>query len=382
MWPRGRRSGRCPISRELGRHPDRPPPRSAPLGVRRPGQRDPALAAAARAPPLGADAEQPPLPRRAGARARSRPRRPARVGQGASHRPGGPRAADDGRSYLVANMHCTSIASDERLADAELLRAAWFATSHARPEDVVVLAGDFNVRPRDVGRRCTQLAGPEWGFSHRARDRPRSRARRAVLDGQAVGRRAASIAAVSCCQITPRSSSTSRRPSSTGDRLERRDHVRDVLVELQLEQLRAFVDVVPRDARRERRLLQLLLDRLRLEPFEAGRPDEAARMNEAGELVAREERLLERRVAREREVVRVRQHGVDHDLRIALLAQDRRAVLRMLVERRVDLVVEVVEQRRDAPELLVLAETRPRTRPSRPRRRARGAAAPRSSCSA
>ena len=48
--------------------------------------------------------------------------------------------------------------------------------------------------------------------------------------------------------------------------------------------------------------------------------------------------------------------GLDDLLRIALLAEDRRAVLRVLVERRVDLVVEVVEQRGDAPELLVLAE--------------------------
>ena len=46
---------------------------------------------------------------------------------------------------------------------------------------------------------------------------------------------------------------------------------------------------------------------------------------------------------------------VDDLLRIALLAEKRRAVLRVLVERRVDLVVEVVQERRDPPELLVLA---------------------------
>jgi endonuclease/exonuclease/phosphatase family metal-dependent hydrolase len=72
--------------------------------------------------------------------------------------------AGDGRSYLVANMHCTGHPSGGRVADAELLRAAWFATSHARPEDVVVLAGDFNVRP-ETSRTLEQLAGPEWGFS-------------------------------------------------------------------------------------------------------------------------------------------------------------------------------------------------------------------------
>jgi endonuclease/exonuclease/phosphatase family metal-dependent hydrolase len=69
-----------------------------------------------------------------------------------------------GTTYLLANMHCTSYPPDERLPDAELLRAAWFASSVARPEDVVVLAGDFNVR---AGRSRTlrDLTGPEWGFS-------------------------------------------------------------------------------------------------------------------------------------------------------------------------------------------------------------------------
>jgi endonuclease/exonuclease/phosphatase family metal-dependent hydrolase len=72
-----------------------------------------------------------------------------------------------GRSFLVANMHCTSFPADERLADAELLRAAWFAVSMAAPEDVVVLAGDFNVR---VGRSRTlrDLTSAEWGFSEPA----------------------------------------------------------------------------------------------------------------------------------------------------------------------------------------------------------------------
>src|SRR6478752_4578692 len=41
--------------------------------------------------------------------------------------------APEGRTYLVTNMHCTSFAADERLADAEVLRAAWFAVSTAAP---------------------------------------------------------------------------------------------------------------------------------------------------------------------------------------------------------------------------------------------------------
>ena len=43
------------------------------------------------------------------------------------------------------------------LPDAELLRAAWFASSLAQPEDVVVLAGDFNV----TGRALADAARPD-----------------------------------------------------------------------------------------------------------------------------------------------------------------------------------------------------------------------------
>jgi endonuclease/exonuclease/phosphatase family metal-dependent hydrolase len=73
-------------------------------------------------------------------------------------------AAPNGRTLLVANMHCTSYPADERLADAEVLRAAWFAVSTAAPEDVVVLAGDFNVRAAR-SRTLRDLTRPEWGFS-------------------------------------------------------------------------------------------------------------------------------------------------------------------------------------------------------------------------
>jgi hypothetical protein len=85
-----------------------------------------------------------------------------------------------------------------------------------------------------------------------------------------------------------------------------------VLVQLDADQLGARVDLVAVHAGRERRLLQLLLDRLGLEAVEPGRPHEAARVHEAGELVAREERPLERRVARHREVLGVREDRLDH----------------------------------------------------------------------
>src|ERR1051325_10941944 len=50
-----------------------------------------------------------------------------------------------GRSVSVANTHVSSV-RDLRCKDAELLRAAAFADSFAEPDDVLVLAGDLNVR--------------------------------------------------------------------------------------------------------------------------------------------------------------------------------------------------------------------------------------------
>jgi endonuclease/exonuclease/phosphatase family metal-dependent hydrolase len=79
--------------------------------------------------------------------------------------------ATDGHTYLVANTHCTSYPPDQRIADAELLRAADFAVSTAEPGDVVVLAGDFNVtflRSRTLreltAHRGFSAAGP--GIDH------------------------------------------------------------------------------------------------------------------------------------------------------------------------------------------------------------------------
>jgi len=71
-------------------------------------------------------------------------------------------AADDGRTFLVANMHCTSN-DDTRLPDAELMRAAWFATAEAKPSDIVILAGDFNVTAASPA--LERLTSAEWGFS-------------------------------------------------------------------------------------------------------------------------------------------------------------------------------------------------------------------------
>ena len=70
----------------------------------------------------------------------------------------------DRRTLLVANLHCTSYRPDKRIADAELIRAAWFAVSEAQPSDIVVLAGDFNVTALQSPALET-LQHDDWGFS-------------------------------------------------------------------------------------------------------------------------------------------------------------------------------------------------------------------------
>ena len=73
-------------------------------------------------------------------------------------------AAGDGSTFVVGNLHATSYDADQRLADAELLRAAWFVDAVAVPGEPVVLCGDFNVTVAR-SRTLADLAGPEWGFS-------------------------------------------------------------------------------------------------------------------------------------------------------------------------------------------------------------------------
>jgi endonuclease/exonuclease/phosphatase family metal-dependent hydrolase len=70
----------------------------------------------------------------------------------------------DGTTVLVGNLHATSYPADQRLADAELLRAAWFVDGLAARDEPVLLCGDFNV-PFRRSRTLRDLAGPEWGFS-------------------------------------------------------------------------------------------------------------------------------------------------------------------------------------------------------------------------
>src|SRR5436190_13823172 len=105
----------------------------------------------------------------------------------------------------------------------------------------------------------------------------------------------------------------------------------------------------------ERGLLQLLAHRLRLEPVDAGRPHEPARVDKARQLVTCEQRLLQKRVSRQSQMLGVGENAIDDIFRVSLLAKNRSTVLRMLVERGMDLVVEVVQQCDAAPALFVLA---------------------------
>ena len=69
---------------------------------------------------------------------------------------------EDSRTFLIANTHCTS-SPDARIPEAEVERAARFALERAAADDVVVLAGDFNV----VGDApaLQRLTDADWGFS-------------------------------------------------------------------------------------------------------------------------------------------------------------------------------------------------------------------------
>jgi endonuclease/exonuclease/phosphatase family metal-dependent hydrolase len=49
------------------------------------------------------------------------------------------------RRFLVGNLHATSVANDLRLADAEIRRAITFVDRGAELEEVLIVAGDFNI---------------------------------------------------------------------------------------------------------------------------------------------------------------------------------------------------------------------------------------------
>ena len=74
------------------------------------------------------------------------------------------RLRDGERTLVFANLHATSYPPDERLADAELLRAAVYADGIALPDEPLVLCGDLNVT-FERSRTLLDLSSPDWGFS-------------------------------------------------------------------------------------------------------------------------------------------------------------------------------------------------------------------------
>ena len=55
-------------------------------------------------------------------------------------------ALPEAGTALVANLHATSYAADERLADAEVRRAVAFVEALAAPDEPILFCGDLNVR--------------------------------------------------------------------------------------------------------------------------------------------------------------------------------------------------------------------------------------------
>ena len=97
----------------------------------------------------------------------------------------------DGRHAWIGNLHATSYPPDQRLPDAELLRAATFVDGLAAPDELVVLAGDFNVAFLR-SRTLHDLTGAEWGFSNAGPGIDHVLVRGAALDaGAPLARRAA-----------------------------------------------------------------------------------------------------------------------------------------------------------------------------------------------
>src|ERR1044072_3619732 len=107
--------------------------------------------------------------------------------------------------------------------------------------------------------------------------------------------------AVRILRPRPKVSALPGQPELAGPCLHRRDHEGDVLVEVDAQLLGALAHLVAVYARRERGLLELLLDRLRGHALDPGRPDQGARADEAGQLVDRVKGLGHVRLARHAE---------------------------------------------------------------------------------
>jgi endonuclease/exonuclease/phosphatase family metal-dependent hydrolase len=73
------------------------------------------------------------------------------------------RVAHGPETLVIANVHVTG-STDKRIPDAELMRAAVFVDGMARPDEPIVLAGDFNLTLRN-STTLPALLESEWGFT-------------------------------------------------------------------------------------------------------------------------------------------------------------------------------------------------------------------------
>ena len=133
----------------------------------------------------------------------------------------------------------------------------------------------------------------------------------------------------------------------------------DVIVERDAEFFSALDDVFATDASGEGFVFHAFFYRADFEIEDAfGRTDVGAGGEKAGKLVAREQRVLQRSLARNAGIFRVGKNGADELFAVAVLAEDFGAFGGMLTVRRVivvgpALVVEVVEEGGEAPEIFV-----------------------------
>ena len=129
----------------------------------------------------------------------------------------------------------------------------------------------------------------------------------------------------------------------------------DMIVERDAEFFGAFDDILTADASRKRFVLHPFFHRACFQIENAlGRPNIRTGGDEAGEFVAREKRVLERRLPRDIAVIGVGKNGADDFFGVAAFAKDFRALSRMLavgevVTVRPSLVVKVVKQGGESP---------------------------------
>ena len=140
---------------------------------------------------------------------------------------------------------------------------------------------------------------------------------------------------------------------------QRADAEGDVFFERDAEFFGAFADVFARDAAGEGFILQALFHRIDFQIENTfRRADVTAGGEKAGEFIAGKERVLERRLARDTGIVRMRENGADNFFGVAQLAEDLCAFGGMLLVCGVGVVgpafvVEIVEQGGEAPEFFV-----------------------------